>query len=294
MTTTTVCLIAKNEAPYMVEWLAHYITLGFDRIVVYDNDSSDATAEMVRACADIFPGVHLRNWPAVSGEVPQTAAYADAVKQADTDWIGFFDADELLVLKQHDSIARFLDRYPDEAGGVAINWLLFGSSGEAEYREELQAERFRMRARSDSGTKNRFIKSLARVSAISEPLVHCVLLHEGFSYFDDAVQRVELLNSAKTAVPSHEFAQLNHYIVRSRGEFAEKQRRGNAARADNAPDKFAYRNEDFWRAHNTNHLEDSAIDPWIQRSQQSRELISARLGVLGIDPLPCKALHAPA
>ncbi len=34
--------IAKNEAPYFLEWIIyHKYIVGFDEIVIYDNDSTD-------------------------------------------------------------------------------------------------------------------------------------------------------------------------------------------------------------------------------------------------------------
>ena len=45
--TSTVCLIAKNEERALAEWLAYQCVIGFDRIVVYDNGSTDATASIV-------------------------------------------------------------------------------------------------------------------------------------------------------------------------------------------------------------------------------------------------------
>ncbi len=171
MTTTTVCLIAKNEAPYLVEWIAHYLTLGFDKLVIYDNGSNDSTARIIRACADLESGIELRPWPDRPGHATQNTAYADALARADTDWIAFFDADELLVLSQHDSIQEFLDRYPADAWAIGINWVSFGSGGETPYRNKLQAIRFRRSSLDDH------IKTIARVRSATPPPSHIPFAH---------------------------------------------------------------------------------------------------------------------
>ena len=165
MSKVGVCLIVKDEARYMVEWIAHYLSLGFDHILVYDNASSDETYRVVESIARREGSVRLFAWPDVEGVVPQAAAYGHALGLADCEWLAYFDADELLVLKQHGCIQDFLRRYPDDAGAVAINWMLFGSSGHREYVDELQSIRFRMRARGLVKTKNRFVKSIVRVKA---------------------------------------------------------------------------------------------------------------------------------
>ena len=41
----TVVSTMKNEGPYILEWVAHYKALGFDRIVVCTNDCEDTTVD---------------------------------------------------------------------------------------------------------------------------------------------------------------------------------------------------------------------------------------------------------
>lgn len=282
LNTAGVCLIVKDEARYMVEWIAHYLVLGFDEILVYDNGSSDGTFAMIESFGKRFAAVDVCRWPDVEGEIPQRTAYADALGRSDSEWLAFFDADELLVLKQHDCIQDFLARYPDGAGAVAINWLLFGSSSQKNYVDELQAVRFRMCARNAPGTKNRFVKSIARTSAAETAASHTVTLKPGFSYFDDTAFPADMLGDAKTAVASHSVAQLNHYVVRSLQEFREKRARGNVARSSDAADKFTRLDDEFWRTHSTNHVEDSAIDIWVERAAPFRRQLEACLAEDGI------------
>ena len=33
----------RDEALFVVEWVAHHLAVGFDRIIVYTNDCSDGT-----------------------------------------------------------------------------------------------------------------------------------------------------------------------------------------------------------------------------------------------------------
>lgn len=278
------CLIAKDEARYLVEWVAHYLALGFDEILIYDNGSRDATPAIGEAFARRLDGVAFHGWPDRPGRIPQTSAYADALGRTRCEWLAFFDADELLVLKRHSGIKPFLARYPGQAGAVAINWLLFGSSSHSRYVDELQATRFRMCARDAPGTKNRFVKSIARVRATSNVAVHTVGLRPGFTYYDSGVEPVELLGNSKTAKVCHDQAQLNHYVVRSLEEFREKRARGNATRARESPDKFSGRDEHFWKTHSTNHRPDSAIDPWVQRAAGIRARLVSYIAADGISP----------
>ena len=281
MISAAVCLIVKNEAKYMVEWIAHYLALGFDEIFVYDNGSTDNTFSVMESLARRERCIRLKAWPDVAGEVPQITAYNDAAGLVESDWLAFFDADELLVLKRHACIQDFLARYPAQAGAVAINWQLFGSSGALDYVDELQSVRFRRCTRDEPLTKNRHVKSIVRVGSIVQASSHIASLKPGYLYYDEQVEPVGIIEGAKTVVPTHVVSQLNHYVVRSAQEFREKRARGNVARVSDAADKFG-RDDAFWRSHDRNDQEDSSIDPWIDRAGHIRSRLRYHLAEDGV------------
>jgi muconolactone delta-isomerase len=41
--TTTLVATLKNEGPYLWEWVAYHKSIGFDNIVIFQNDSNDMT-----------------------------------------------------------------------------------------------------------------------------------------------------------------------------------------------------------------------------------------------------------
>ena len=43
-----VCAIFKDEAPYLLEWLAFHKMIGIDLFVLYDNGSTDGGADLIR------------------------------------------------------------------------------------------------------------------------------------------------------------------------------------------------------------------------------------------------------
>jgi hypothetical protein len=44
----SVCAIFKDEAPYLLEWLAFHTVIGMDLFVLYDNGSGDGGGELIR------------------------------------------------------------------------------------------------------------------------------------------------------------------------------------------------------------------------------------------------------
>ncbi|MFO1028949.1 MAG: glycosyltransferase family 2 protein [Acetobacteraceae bacterium] len=55
-----ICAIFKNEASYLLEWIAYPRAIGFDHIVLYDNASTDGGAALIRSswaasCTTVIP-----------------------------------------------------------------------------------------------------------------------------------------------------------------------------------------------------------------------------------------------
>ncbi len=85
---------AKNEAPYLAEWCAYHLALGFDHIWVYDNGSEDQISQAVGPYRD---HVDLIAWPRIPA-FPESVA--DCIMRAESggfDWLALFDADEFIV-----------------------------------------------------------------------------------------------------------------------------------------------------------------------------------------------------
>ena len=116
-----ICLIVKDEPEMLPEFIDYYLKLGADSIIIYDNDSTEPVVSE-------NPNVIVHRWPSVWPS-NQTKAYYDcAVKyKNEYKWIGFFDTDEYLILKQHNNIKDFLAEY-ENYPAIGINWLCFGSS----------------------------------------------------------------------------------------------------------------------------------------------------------------------
>ena len=127
-----VCLFVRDEADDIASWLAWYHLLGFDTCIVYDDHSTDGTWEVLCAAARV-QDIRLAR---ASGDPTsfhadrQAACSLDAIERygKEFEWIGFFDVDEYLRLRDSRTIQDFLKRFPG-AGSIGINWCCYGSSG---------------------------------------------------------------------------------------------------------------------------------------------------------------------
>ncbi|MCE3028894.1 glycosyltransferase family 2 protein [Salinicola sp. DM10] len=97
------CAVAKDEGPYLAEWVFHHLHVGFDQIHVLLNRTSDTSAAVLERIGQAYPQVTFEfiDWvdlcdPSV-GRKLQTIAYAKALadaRAAGVDWLMFLDIDE--------------------------------------------------------------------------------------------------------------------------------------------------------------------------------------------------------
>jgi hypothetical protein len=254
--TITLCAIFRDERRYILEWVAYYRRLGFDRIVVYSNDCGDGTEELLNALAAGGILEH-RLWPSRPDTSAQISAYNDAVRRCLTRWIGFFDADEFLHLTEDRSIGDFLSRFSSDVSAIAINWRVFGSAGHVTRGLAPVIERF-TRASQRMNVVNRHIKSIAVAADIEKQYIHSCALRRG-RYVDTSGADVELQRRGLTSRVRHDLAQINHYVVKSREEFEDKCRRGNANLAPDDSRKYTGREGPYFQRHDLNDEEDRAI-----------------------------------
>ena len=219
------CGIVRNEIRGIVEWLAHYKALGFSDFLIYDNESTDGTSEVLRALDEAGELVHL-DWPHTVGERPQRLAYEHARKHSDADWIAYFDADEFLVLHRDATVGDFLARFDGDVSAIAVNWIVFGSGGQQAYRPLPVVERF-TDALPSGAKESRTVKALGRRERLSGTGIHRVAVAEG-RYVTPSGRDAVFDGLTATVAPEVAVAALHHYAVKSRQEFEEKRARGHA------------------------------------------------------------------
>ncbi|MTE01078.1 hypothetical protein GIY56_12305 [Paracoccus sp. YIM 132242] len=146
MPISTVVTSMKDEAPYVIEWVAYHRALGFDRVVVLANDCTDGTHEMLTRLHEMGAISYYENVVPV-GAKPHSRALkianqAPEVKTAD--FVMVLDADEFLVVKSPPhTLDVLLDLMDDKAAGMmVIPWRLFGSSHNIEFQDRPVIERF--------------------------------------------------------------------------------------------------------------------------------------------------------
>ncbi len=217
-----VCAIFKNEAPYLLEWIAYHRVIGFDRFVLYDNASTDGGADLVRRspltdCATVI------HWPQRPGQLSAYRHFIDIFAPAH-DWAAFIDLDEFILPLGGNSLADTLQRC-QHAAAVLANWRVFGPAGREEPAPGLVTEAYDLRAE-DSLPVNRHVKSIVRCSELLDVTENPHEFRVKGPVCNPLGQEVP--NVGLQPAACHQGLVINHYYTRSRREWLAKIHRGSA------------------------------------------------------------------
>lgn len=261
--------IVKNESRYMLEWVAHYRSIGITEIIVYDNDSNDDGASLLRGLADAEI-ITLIPWSVADGVSPQMSAYADALKRFEHDYefLAFFDADEFLVPSEGADVYKWLSTLPADVGAVAINQRVFGSSGHKAASNDLVTTRF-AQAAEETYRENLWVKSIYRIKCVKQLLnPHRGILTSGRYILPcgrDAFEPQDLSGQAQEI--DFSLMRLHHYIIKSLEEFLAKRARGGGAGATQQQRMSRYQDLNFF------HGRDAMINKVVDSSLADRKAI---------------------
>ncbi len=227
----TLCLMVRDEKDYVCEWLAYHRSIGFDTIIVIDNESTDGTQDILQKLARAGL-IELMAWRTRSDGYNQMMAYKAASSRVETEWLMFLDTDEFLVLHEDHEIGRFLHRFGPDVSLVGLNWRIFGTSGQATYYPDPVFLRFFL-ASPIGFDANRHLKYIVRTSRLIDPYVHCAKVSGG-RIVNDRGEDLAITSHTWSEGVSHSRAQVNHYLLRSRAEFAAKAARPRVSLAHQA------------------------------------------------------------
>jgi hypothetical protein len=113
---------ARDEK-HIKEWVAHHLNLGFDYIYIFDHKS----IEPIKTQFKPNPKLTIKRID-YNIELLKESLMMKAKEIAKSyDWMLYLDADEFLVLNQHNTVHELLETY-EIYNQVGFNWLVFGSN----------------------------------------------------------------------------------------------------------------------------------------------------------------------
>jgi hypothetical protein len=274
------CCVAKDEDPFLKEWLAFHALLGVEHFYIYDNMSKTPIAELLEGFAD--PGrVTVRR---IAGKAVQCAVYQDCLDAFGPScvWLGFIDIDEFICPMEDRDLRVFLSEF-EGYGGLGVSWDMFSSSGHIarpigpvirNYTQRLLTPRENIHYKT--------ILRPARTQAACNP--HVFLYPPGTLCVTE--DHCPIPPDAPFAFSRRRRIKLNHYFYRSRQDYEEKLARGRADTGSRRPVSRSM--EAFAKQAAAPHEEDGAILrylPALEKALSANRLPGSGLHLPGDEPL---------
>ncbi len=253
----------RNEAPFILEWIAYHKHIGVTDFLIYSNDCEDGTDALLDRLDDLGHITHVRNhshgkktvqWRALS-----KARQHPLTKQ--TDWIYVADVDEFLCIHVGDGRISDLIAACPEVYGFSISWRMFGNNGVVAFEDRPVLEQFTQAAPEALLWPWRAVqyKSLYRNDRRYDRLgVHRPRVRDGASPVPWVDGNGDPLKQVPgTVIPSdqprYRLAQINHYALGAMENFLVKISRGRPNHTSE-PIELSY-----WTDRNFNSVDDKAI-----------------------------------
>ena len=269
--------IAKNEGPYILEWVAHHLAVGFSKIIVYDDGSTDDTSAVLEKIARLCQAVSVKAVaPLDINDSPQTVSYNDALRDIRTGWTMFLDIDEFLIPYRDYSIEAYLRRAPSDVASVHVNWRCFGSSGLIKSDYGLVVEAF-TRCAPPNWSNHYHFKSIARTTLIERVHIHNIETRSGRRVLSDFSDFETVHNGISSRVV-YDGIQINHYQSKTYEEFKIRMARGDANYHSTHAAKGRDGSYDRFLQIDRNEEEDHAAAVFRARFKRFHQQIGARPG----------------
>ncbi|WP_299687047.1 glycosyltransferase family 2 protein [uncultured Tateyamaria sp.] len=241
-------LTVRNEAAFLLEWLAHHRAVGFDDFLVFSNDCDDGTDAMLERLQALGWLTHVPNpGPYDKGGIQFTAMKAaakmDQLRKAD--WILPLDVDEFVNVHTGDGTLSALHAALPEATAITLTWRIFGNNGQVRFADRPVTECF-AKAAPDilywPWRASMFKTLYANDGTYRKPGIHrprdpVKTKLEGARWYDSHGRALD--DQFKTrrifsnfGRPNYGLAQINHYPLGSMEGYVLKADRGRAVHSD--------------------------------------------------------------
>ncbi|MFQ5622814.1 MAG: glycosyltransferase family 2 protein [Paracoccaceae bacterium] len=270
----------KNEGPFILEWLALHKVVGFTRIIVFSNDCSDSSDDLLDVLDEAGEVAHFRQ--TAPGDVPpQLNAARLALERGlftPGDWVMWLDLDEYLYIRPGGHTLDDLLAEIGEADAVAFCWRIFGDGGNAVWpgrqisRRFTRASKKRFQANSQTKTLFRYSEDIEALH-VHRPVFRAGTDPEAYRIVHGGNRRLPpeyLHRRFRDGSPFHRvqgvsgrysLGQVNHYAVRTRDMFARKMQRGNGLVSSDSSTAFHlyHQSAAFFDRYNRNDVEEDSI-----------------------------------
>lgn len=224
-----IVLFVKNEQIDLPGWIAWHLISGFDTLIIYEDKSSDGTAEIIDVAGKHYD-VRRRSVPeSLFFQHRQQAVYLHAAQtlRDEFDWVGFIDADEYVYLPNHPNAHDFFAEFDESVGAIALNWCCYGSGWHVLRPGPNVPEQFEYRSNPDF-FENNTVKSFVRIKQM-KPIYQdphrFEVLGETVNPLGETIKWTENERHRINHAPDWSNGCILHYAIRSAEHYIEKVKR---------------------------------------------------------------------
>ena len=234
--------LIKDEAPYLKEWIAHNVSIGFTDFFIFDNNDEGDTSQalVIKECKELYPNIKFNMFDIRGRDKLEKAGFQagiynnlsqNLVKQrALIRWIAYIDVDEFIRIEKpynnlQDMLWSDIFRGADQ---IHLNWRCFGDNGHITYEDKPVQERFTIPCDKNvvynDGLKwieNQYVKNIVRLNSKQKNYqAHTAYIKEQIC--KNALGEEINGNSTITDKIVHEVAWIDHYNCKSLEEYINK------------------------------------------------------------------------
>lgn len=230
-----IATMMKNEADSLIEWICYHLAIGVDSFIVANNESSDATVEILELLSK-FCNLEYFDFETPKSSRPQLPAFNYMLEKYkhQCDLMAFIDADEFLHPMNGDvKINTLIDNIfsKNDIGALAVNWCNYGSSHAIFKEPGLAIERFTQHSLKEFSANHHYKTIFRAKDAINFINPHHINTSQKYINANGS----ELINHTTLGLGlskdvNWENIRINHYVIKSLQEyFVGKSLRGNAS-----------------------------------------------------------------
>lgn len=262
----------KNEGPYILEWVAHHLSVGVDRFMIFSNDCDDGTDLILDRLA---AHIRMRHQPNPKSLFPDRGNWQVMAQRyarlfndyKSAGWIYTTDVDEFLQIAAGDGTLEDFAAAAGRFDAVSFTSMPFGSSSLIALEDRPVMEQFTRatkpyaKLRREGTPVTNAIKTMLRNSVDFDMRRNHRPLHKGFSaaglrWVDGSGNDLDAAFTDGTAkgvdpLTTTDLAWFNHYAIKSAEAFMVKMDRGDVAGVDRLEKSLSY-----WQSYNKHGDED--------------------------------------
>jgi hypothetical protein len=234
--------LCKDDLGYISEWVDYHLSLGIDKIILYDNQPH---RPILKEYFDEYiqqSKVIVHHWPSQKKGRQSKSQIHSMKRYRAFRWIGLIDTDEFVVLLDGNTDIKQTFKEYEAYDAVGLSWLIFGSNN---HKHKQKSILYSYTQCCPNSKINCHIKSFINPKKfISSASVHGAITKSGTVNVNKeiliSVYGQTINNPDKKRYIIDKKMRLNHYYTRSLEDWQDKIKRGGGEKADRVYGKNEY------------------------------------------------------